>query len=178
MKTFLGFFYSSSNSLYSDSYLFLFCARCRCLGSRGWVLPFSVWLESAVSVCYRRDDVMSPWLSKSVLVIAIFNFYIWKIYLICQRCLLTVSLFQFFRMAPTRRGESSNPDAPPPPSMAEVLMAIEQTGCEMSVCSSSWCSKGPGGTRTAPLSPSSCGPNLPLSLKLKSRLTRMIGFGL
>ena len=29
-------------------------------------------------------------------------------------------------MAPTRRGEQGNPDAPPPPSMAEVLMAIEQ----------------------------------------------------
>ena len=29
-------------------------------------------------------------------------------------------------MAPTRRGEQSNPEAPPPPSMAQVLMAIEE----------------------------------------------------
>ena len=28
-------------------------------------------------------------------------------------------------MAPNRRGEQSNPEPPPPPSMAEVLMAIE-----------------------------------------------------
>ena len=28
-------------------------------------------------------------------------------------------------MAPTRRGEQGNPEPPPPPTMAEVLMAIE-----------------------------------------------------
>ena len=29
-------------------------------------------------------------------------------------------------MAPTRRGEQGNPEPPPPPTMAEVLMIIEQ----------------------------------------------------
>ena len=29
-------------------------------------------------------------------------------------------------MAPTRRGEQSNPEPPPPPSMAEILMALEE----------------------------------------------------
>ena len=37
-----------------------------------------------------------------------------------------MSLFKIFRMAPTRRGNTSDAEPPPPPSMAEVLMAIEE----------------------------------------------------
>ena len=48
------------------------------------------------------------------------------IYLTCWKLVTNYVLVQIFRMSPTRRGETSNPDAPPPPSMAEVLMAIEQ----------------------------------------------------
>ena len=35
-------------------------------------------------------------------------------------------LVQISRMAPTRRGSQSDAEPPPPPSMAEVLMAIEE----------------------------------------------------
>ena len=35
-------------------------------------------------------------------------------------------LVQISRMAPTRRGNQSDTEPPPPPSMAEVLMAIEE----------------------------------------------------
>ena len=35
-------------------------------------------------------------------------------------------LAQISRMAPTRRGSTRDVEPPPPPSMAEVLMAIEE----------------------------------------------------
>ena len=47
------------------------------------------------------------------------------IYPICRNLVTNYVLVQIFRMAPTRRGEQGNPEPPPPPSMAEVLMDIE-----------------------------------------------------
>ena len=47
------------------------------------------------------------------------------IYPICRNLVTNYVLVQIFRMAPTHRGEQGNPEPPPPPSMAEVLMAIE-----------------------------------------------------
>ena len=47
------------------------------------------------------------------------------IYPNCRDLVTNYALVQIFRMAPTRRGEEGNPEPPPSPSMAEVLMAIE-----------------------------------------------------
>ena len=47
------------------------------------------------------------------------------IYPICRSLVTNYVLVKIFRMAPTRRGEQGDPEPPPPPTMAEVLMAIE-----------------------------------------------------
>ena len=47
------------------------------------------------------------------------------IYPICRSLVTNYVLVKIFRMAPTRPREQGDPEPPPPPTMAKVLMAIE-----------------------------------------------------
>ena len=47
------------------------------------------------------------------------------IYPNCRDLVTNHVLVQIFRMAPTRRGEQGNPEPPPSPSVAEVLLSME-----------------------------------------------------